>query len=165
MGKKKINDIKRCQSFMAFNKSLKKKGKIKGKNKKETKILRGMCPHYMLSKKGKLKNMIVKDDNECICPICKKSFPGKFYDDDKIDSIVDNTERLLNQAKYISIAIGAGAKTTEYLMQTSGMLVNLKKVTRRLRDLARKKGNIKSKKKQNGYGSERYGSWSINNHR
>ena len=149
---------------MKVTKSLNKKGKLKGSNKKETKTLIGICPHHKFNKKGKVKPTIFSNDGEyCICTLCSKKFPAKFYSNQEIGDIVGEMEMLNNQNKYTSVAINAGDATTEYFCNVGAILTSYKKNSKKVRNVAEKQGNVKKKKKNsnggNGNGSSMYGSW------
>lgn len=160
---KKSTEMKNVKSFTTFNDHVSKKGKIKGKNKKETKILKGMCPHYRLGKNGKLKNMIVRQGDKMVCKLCGEVFPARFFSDEELDKIIGDFKMSLNENKYITMYFNGGAKTTEYLMQLGGMISQYPKISKRLRDVAQKKGKIKNHKDKKKYqgGSSVYGDWSV----
>ena len=157
---KYANELKKVKSFVTFNDHVSKKGKIKGKNKKETKILKGMCPHFRVNKNGKVKNMVINNgQKQCVCKLCGKVFPARFYTDQEMNQIISDFEKTVNENKYIAVQINGGTKTTEYLMQLGGMLSQYPKISRRLRDIAQKKGKVKNKNKKKSYTSNVYGNW------
>ena len=45
----------KSKALLQVTKSINKKGKLKGRNKKETKMLKGMCTHHKINKNGKVK--------------------------------------------------------------------------------------------------------------
>ena len=159
------NELKKVKSFATFNDHISKKGKIKGKNKKEKKILKGMCPHFRVTKNGKLKNMVINNgQKQCVCKLCGEVFPARFYEDEELDKIISEFKKTLNENKYIAVQVNGGAKTTEYLMQLGGMVSQYPKISKRLRDVAQKKGKVKhNKDKKNGYKSNIYGDWDTRN--
>ena len=149
---------------MKVTKSLNKKGKLKGNTKKETKTLIGVCTHHKLNKKGRVKPTIFSNDGEyCICTMCGKKLPAKFYTNQEIGDIVGEMEMLNNQNKYTSVAINAGDKTVDYFCQMGSMLTSYKKNSKKVRNVAEKQNNVKTKKKgkgnNGGNGSSMYGSW------
>ena len=56
-----------CKPIQVTNKALTKKGRLKGKNKKETKALKNACMHHKINRKGKLKPAYFIQDNDCTC--------------------------------------------------------------------------------------------------
>lgn len=144
-------------------KATNKKGKLKGKNKKETKVLKAVCPHHKISKKGKIKPTTFRSsDGMCICSMCGAKFPARFYKDDDVDRIVGDMETLNNQSKYMSTAIGAGPKSIDYFCNMGAELSTYGKSYRKIREVADKRGRAKQKKRKRTFGgSSEYGSWSM----
>lgn len=141
-----------------------KKGELKGKNKKETKALKAICPHHRYNKKGKLKpTFFMNQDGTCICTMCGARFRTNFYNNDEIGQIVGDMKSVNEQAKFISVAAGLGEKTTEYFSQFGGLLSKYKKTYKKARNIASKQDQISNKKKKkNRTGSSQYGSWGRN---
>lgn len=141
-----------------------KKGDLKGKNKKETKMLKGICPHNCYSKKGKKKPTIFNNnDGTCICTMCGEKFPAKFYDNQELGNIVGDMKTLNNQAKYIATASDAGNDTVKFFSEVGVNLVNYKKYYKRVRKYVSTHDRIKNKKKKKQTaGSSQYGSWGRN---
>ena len=54
---KKQNEIKIGDGSVIaiITENLSKKGEIKGRNKRQTKVLRGACMHHVINRKGKVK--------------------------------------------------------------------------------------------------------------
>ena len=160
------NHNKKSKTLLLISKKITKKGKIKGDNKKETKQLILMCPHHKITKKGSVKSTLVPngvDENGrqiCTCELCKKDVSTKFYTDEQVDQIVGDMMALLQQLKFMGTAVGAD-KTTDFAAQACVMNKHVKKSYIRTRNVAKKSGNIKKKKKENGRGSNVYGSWSL----
>lgn len=137
-----------------------KKGKLKGKNKKETKLLRGACVHHYYNKKGNLKPLFFKQDDYMICNMCKAKVPLKFFSNEKIDKTVENMTLLNNHNKYTATAIGAGDKTVEYFSKMGADLTLYAKMSKKVRNIGKKAGTVKKKKKnKKRSGSQIYGSW------
>ena len=144
------------------SKSITKNGKIKGRNKKETKTLKALCTHHRRNKHGKLKAMIFSPDGEnCVCPACKGKFPASFYSNDDIKDTITPIEELNQQNKYTAVAINAGNETINFFCQFEVMLKHYPKMAKKVRNVAEKQGQVKDKKNKNrGKGSSMYGSWS-----
>ena len=83
-------------------KNLNKKGRIKGKNKKETKALKGMCVHHKLNNKGRIKPTLVgASKGYCYCSLCGARVPTKFFQiEDKVLLYYDSNNRLKKIKRY-----------------------------------------------------------------
>ena len=152
----------KSKSVMKVTKSINKKGKLKGHNKKETKMLKGICPHHRINKHGKVKPTIFSNDGEyCICTMCGAKFPAKFFTNDEIKTLVNDMEEMNNQNKFTSVATNSGDQMVDYFGQFGVMLKVYKKNAKKLRNVAEKQGNVRNKKKNKngGSGSSMYGSW------
>ena len=150
-----------CKAIQVTNRALTKKGKLKGKNKKETKMLRSGCMHHVITKRGKLKPKYFIEDDMCICKMCHKSFPAKLYKGDDVDDIFDNMEELVNQHKFLTVSVNAGNQACDEASSFAIKLPQIKKAYKRVSKLARKQTEIKKKRRKKKYnGSSQYGSWS-----
>lgn len=152
----------KSKSVMKVTKSINKKGKLKGHNKKETKMLKGICPHHRINKHGKVKPTIFSNDGEyCICTMCGAKFPAKFFTNDEIKTLINDMEEMNNQNKFTSVATNSGDQMVDYFGQFGVMLKVYKKNAKKLRNVAEKEGKIRNKKKNKngGSGSSSYGSW------
>ena len=138
-----------------------KKGRIRGKNKKETKQLIAMCPHHKYNKKGKIKPIIEYDDGVCTCYLCGAQFPAVPYDNDSFNKIHTDMTEVIDQAKYMAVEIGAGPETQEFLSSYAVQHKKFKKTYNKIKDVAVKQSRVKKKKHNgsSGGGSSRYGSW------
>lgn len=141
--------------------NLTKKGVLKGKNKKETKALRGMCPHHRLNKKGKIRPTIYSADGKTfICTSCGETFPAKFFTNEEIKEIMKNMKSLNNQNKFMAVATNSGDKMVSYFCQIGVMLQSYAKHAKKIRNVAEKSGDIRKKKhKRNETGSSALGTW------
>lgn len=149
-------------SVRLISNSLGKKGRIRGKSKKETKQLLAICPHHVYSKKGKLKPTIDYDNGTCTCYLCGATFSAAPYDNAEFNKKHDDMTEIIDQAKFMSVEIGGGAETNEFLSSYAAQHKKFKKVYGKIKDVAVKQSKIKKskKKKSNSGGSSRYGSWS-----
>lgn len=140
-----------------------KKGKLKGKNKKETRILKGACTHHIIGKNGKIKPMYHNDGNgRCICRMCGGSWKAKMYNDDDLERIIGKTEDVNNQSKMIVQAIGADKSTIRYFSEFGSMLKLYSKTYNNIRRIAEKQDSMKRKKKGNhsgGNSNTTLGAW------
>lgn len=155
------NNNRKNGPVQMVTRAINKKGRLKGKNKKETKMLKASCPHHRYNKKGKLKPTIFNNnDGTCICTMCGGKFPAKFYDNDQLGQIVGDMRTLNEQSKYMAVATGSGDSTVEYFSQTGAILSKYKKAYKKVRSFADKQSNIKNKKKKKvATGSSQYGGW------
>ena len=145
-----------------YTNALNKKGVLKGRNKKETRALKGGCPHHRINKHGKVKSsIIIKDGTTCVCTMCGAEFPAVFYNNNSINDIVDNMIELNNHNKFIAVAANAGDEMIELFSQTGVILQSYKKASKKNRNLAEKQDNVKKKnnKHNNRNGSSALGSW------
>lgn len=152
----------KSKSIMKVTRSINKKGKLKGHSKKETKVLKGICPHHRLNKHGKVKPTIFSNDGEyCICTMCGYKFPAKFYTNGEIKNLVGEMKEMNNHNKFTSVATNSGDQMIDYFGQFGVMLESYAKNTKKLRNVAEKQGSVKNKKnrKNNNSGSSQYGSW------
>ena len=117
--------MERIKSLEMVSKAVNKKGKLKGKNKKETRGLKAICPHNRYNKKGKMRPTIVNNnDGTCTCALCGATFSTKIYKGDMLKDAIQPFKALNDQAKYMAAASGAGAKAIDYFAQTGAMLAN-----------------------------------------
>lgn len=144
---------------MNITRNVNKKGKLKGKNKKETKFLKASCPHNKITKSGKLKSTVSINDNYCICELCGKRFPASFYDDSEIKNVVNSMIELNNQNKFTATAANCGEETVKYFSNMGVILDSYKKRSKKTRNLAKKTSAMKKKKHGNNNNYNSYGSW------
>lgn len=160
-----MSKIMRSKELVLVSKNLNGKGKLKGKNKKETKALRGICPHHKVTKKGKIRAQFfvggtnAEGQQMLYCKMCGQSFRAPFFDNDEINEIVDRMRELNNQNKFTSVATNAGQKTVSYFATMGSMLQTYPKLAKKLRNVAEKSGKMKKRKREQEYGSAKYGSW------
>ena len=158
------------KEVVMVSKNINSKGKLKGKNKKETKTLIGMCPHHRVTKKGKIRAQIfttnsgLNGETTIYCKRCAAAFRAAFFQNDEIKDIVESMKELNNQNKFSAVATNAGQKTVSYFSNMGIMLESYPKLSKKLRNVAEKKGNMKKKKRNNEYGSAKYGTWITTGH-
>lgn len=140
-----------------------KHGKIKGKDKKETKALKYMCFHHYYSKKGNIKPATINDNNgHIVCEMCGRTINTEIRKDSDIEEMIRNMMNIVDQTKFIVEASGMGAEAEDYLAKFSVELMKFKKVYKNVTKVALKNENVKTKKKKqksSGSGSENFGSW------
>lgn len=139
--------------------SLNKKGKIKGKSKKETLILKGACEHHRLNGKGKARQRVYVTNHVAHCKMCGASFRTDLYNDEELMKVLDNMKELNNQAKFMVKAIDGG-KDLEHFFCSMGANLNLyKKFYKNVSKVVDKIDHSKKKKKKNYTNSSEYGTW------
>ena len=143
--------------------NLNKHGRIRGKNKKETKAMQEACPHHVIDrKKGKIKRKYSynSETNTCTCKLCGKSWSATVENFDKLDKHLDKTDEYINQAKLFNVANGGGEHAQKYLAETAIHVGNFRKTYKKLGNAVLKQDKFKKKKKDNrNSGSSQYGSW------
>lgn len=171
MSKRKGNAeaIKKCKSITVTSQHINKHGKIKGKTKKETKLLEGMYPYYKLTNKGKLKLTADPgvDDNDkqvLVDRVTGDMFRAGFFEVDETKKITKDFKELVNNAKFMAVTIGADPKTVEYWCQLGAIVSSTNKQYKRLAKIGKKasavKNNGKHKKDKDRSGSSSLGGWS-----
>ena len=164
MGHDNNKNGKTFKAVSAISKARNKNGKIKGKNKKETKYLKRACAHHYYNKKGKLKPAFFNDSNgKCVCTLCERSFQTKIESKDNVRNDLEKTLSLANQAVTAAVAGGLGEKAVEKIVNFKVLLEEFPKDYSRIMKAISKEDNIKKKKKNNnngGGGSSQYGGWS-----
>lgn len=155
---------KSYKAVVAVSKALNKKGKIKGKNKKETKYLERACTHHYINKKGKEKPAYFNNSNgECICELCGRSFQTKIDTKEDVRNKLEAARSLADQAAAVAVAGHLGEKAVDKFVNLKVLLAEFPKDYSRTMKAISKADNIKKKKKKNnngGGGSSQYGGWS-----
>jgi hypothetical protein len=156
---------KNYKAVNAISKAINKKGKIKGKNKKETKFLLRACAHHRINRKGKLKPAFINNSNgKCVCELCGQSFPTKPATKAEIREMIQPVMESLNQATAVVVAGNLGDKAANRFVELKVALAEFPKYYSRTMKAISKADNIKKKKKNNGGdnggGSSQYGGWS-----
>lgn len=139
-----------------------KNGKIRGKNKKQTKVLRGACVHHTLTNKGKIKPTIYNDGKQtCTCRLCQASFKGRPYSKEEVAGKIKGAKEVINQLKYLAVAVNAGNDAVRYASEAGSILELLPKNYRKVASIAEKAESVrnKKKKKKNGSDFSTIGSW------
>lgn len=143
------------------------KGKIKGKNKKETKKIKAICTHHRLKKKsGKLVPAVfykeVDGVQKAICPLCGAEFSTELFTKKEVKERFKDSIEVLDQAAYAAEAVGAGTNITDFISSTKAQLKSSKKPVNKVLKIAssvNRVGKKKNKKRNGERGSSAYGSW------
>lgn len=146
--------------IMQVTKSLDNKGKIKGKNKKETKVMRWGCVHHRYTKRGRIKSTTIKDGNALLCTACKKEISGQFYKDAAVKKATEQLMDVAQQAKFLAVACNTSNRTIDYFSKFSIELHMFPKAYKRVAEIASNRGKSRKKKQRSQYtGSQEYGGW------
>lgn len=151
------------KAVSAISKNLSKKGKIKGKNKKETKYLQRACVHHYYNRKGKLKPAFINAPNgDCVCELCHRSFPSRIESKESVKNMIEPILGLLNQSAAAAVAGKLGNKAVDEIVAIKVGIEKFPKTYTRITKAVSKADNIKKKKhkNENGGGSSQYGGWS-----
>lgn len=155
---------RRIKQIELVTKAVSKHGKLKAESKKKRKMLKRICPHHKYNRHGKIKPTIFPNgDGTCICTMCGESFPANFFNNGELKEIVGDMKTVNEQAKYLSVAVGAGQNTVDFHTDMAVKLGDFAKSYKKLREVASKKDAIKKKKNKRSMGSAQYGSWGTRN--
>lgn len=143
----------------------KKKGKLKGKNKKETQLLKDICPHHFLTKKGRVETRLTNlgdmkykhpKPGVAKCVLCGTKFSLNPYTIQEVDDIVSAYVDLLNLTQYLSVEVNANGEITDMLGEECTRAREVKKIYKRINKITKKRNHIK-KNKSKRQGSSQYG--------
>ena len=165
MSKKRRNNlyyggkVKAVKPIQDVTRVLDRKGRLKGKNKKQTKILKYSCVHHKYNKKmNKVKTTAKKVGNSLICSACGAEISKQFFPKNQVKDICNELQEIVQQAKFLSVACGTSPDTINFFSKFSVELSMFPKAYKRLSEIANNRG--KMKKKKNDYsGSRQYGAW------
>lgn len=142
-----------------------KKGRLKGANKKQTRILRGSCVHHVITKNGKIKGTWSNNGKgQCQCYLCKATWPTKMLDKYEVEKKLHGAKELVNQAKFISQAINADRKTVTFYANLGASLEMFPNEYNNIKRIVEKRDSLKKKKKKGGNSGPKttIGYWSVN---
>ena len=149
-----------------ITKSLNKKGRIKGKTKEETKLLKAVCNGHKLNKKGKVRAIIVnRGDGYCECA-CGTVFPAAPYKKEEVKDMIQPLKELLHQGRFMCEAAGIDTATQQYFADTSIRIEKLPKIYNRVKKVVEKNDNNKKNKKNKknkgyNYDSDALAAWKV----
>lgn len=139
-----------------------KKGKIRGKNKQETRIMKGACPHHTINKKGKIVPTLVsdRDSNKYkVCRLCGARVEARTYDKEEVSKKLQGAIDVDNNMKFLAVATNAGEPMVRFSSELGSMLKVAKKYYRKVAKIAEKAEKIKSKKNKGRRSNDSLGSW------
>ena len=155
--RKKIKEVER------ITKNINKKGKIKGKNKKETKFLKVTCPHHYYNRKGKLKPMFFNtNDGYCVCEKCGAKIPTKIEDKATVKDYIEPVIGVTDQAITMAVSAGLSDKAVTELTAFKIGLNKFPKLYKKISTAVSREENLRCKKnkgRKGGGGSSQYGNW------
>jgi hypothetical protein len=167
MGKKlkrwKLN-ISDGQSLLQLQTdSLNKHGELRGRNKKETKVLQATCLHHKIGKRGKVKMRVNPDEHAGIahCTMCGEDFRVAPYTKEERKRICGDFREFLNQTKYFAVASKASEANLRQLAEVSIGVNIAEKINKKTTKIVLKQDSIVKKDKKNRLSST-LGSWNIN---
>lgn len=165
MGKNKNRgfiDLSNVNPLELTTKHVNKKGEIKGKDKKETNLLKGACLHHTISKSGKkIKARLDVDGEYCTCRMCKEKMRKSFYTDNEINEVMVPAKQFVSQLKMMTAAIGADLPTQRRVVSIALGLNEAPKIYKKEREIAEKQEK-KGKKKKNKDRNTAFGAWQVN---
>ena len=155
--KNKNRDYKVQGNIIAVIKQNTKKGKIRGKNKKATKILRGACPHHTITDKNKLKKLLIPDPGYgkgvCRCKLCDAKVKMKAYTKEEVRKGFEGAIEIVDNMKFLAFAVNAGADAAKFATELGSMLAIAPKYYKQISNIAVKgskvRNNRKNRKKEN----------------
>jgi hypothetical protein len=166
--KKKGGTSRRYQAVMVTTNAVNKKGKLKGKNKKEKKLLKESCCHHIYNKHHKLKATFHDaGPGVVVCELCGREIPVAWVETDKIKEICDPVLSYANQAVTGAVAANLGEKVVDYMVNFKVSVEEFPKYYKKTIKVLNKQDRMRKKKnrKNNGGGSTKYGSWVRSNNR
>ncbi len=163
MSKKQNNtnifDVGNADPVKIISEHISKKGKLKG-SKKEIKSLKAICPHHRYTKKGKKRFTVTRaGGNTMRCTLCGKTWKADFYKPENLNKRVDECAEVVDQMKFMAQAIGAGKESVREVTNISIHLGRIKKMYKKLQNVAAKRDKIKNKKNKKKTSANSYGSW------
>ena len=144
--------------------SLNKHGELKGKNKKETRVIRDTCMHHKIGKKGKLKSRVdLIGDNMGHCTMCCHEFTITPYTKEDRKKIISDVTEMTDQTKFMAAAIGADESTQRALAEFSVGIRNLNRINKQCTKMVKKEDQLSKKNKKNKQRDYDLGNWAIRN--
>ena len=140
---------------------LNKHGELKGRNKKETKIIRETCMHHKVGKKGKLKSRVEVSNGIAHCTMCGEDFRAKPYTKDERKQLIADVAEFTNHTKFLAAAVGASEDVQRSLAEFSVGIQNLKHINKKYTKLVEKQDRITKKDKKNKNTGSTLGNWNI----
>ena len=142
-----------------ISENVNKNGKIKGKNKKQTKDLKNACFHHYYNKRGKLKPRIHNNGSgKCTCSMCSHSFTTKLKSKAEITELNDDYMEAIDQTKFIVASAGLGKECEDYLANLAIGVGKFPKMYCKIKHQAEKTESVKKKKNKSGNKNNSYSS-------
>lgn len=165
MGRKKMKTVKLDlggKKLIEYHtQKLNKHGELKGRNKRETKLIKDTCLHHKIGKKGKVKSRIDLNGSKAHCTMCDHDFIVTPYDRETRKEVIDNMWEFTDQTKFMAAAVGADENTLRTLGEFSVGLDNINRINKVLTKIVKKEDMLSKKKKKNKNSSQELGDWSV----
>lgn len=163
MSKVKNNEYDAADIIDIISKNLNKKGRIKGKTKKETKALIAMCVHHKKNKNGKVKATTERVNGRKFihCTMCNKTINGQLASDEEVAEIMKRPLAMIEQMKFMAASMGADKETMRFVTTLSSLNARAPKVYRDMRKIVEKKSHLKNKKTNRNQNAS-FGGWRNN---
>lgn len=143
--KNDIYDLKGIDIIELMESHTNNKGKIVG-TKKEKKVLKDCCCHFLKSKKGKLKPRTELLNKQLRCRTCGNLIRPSYYSDNEVDKRFDAVDEVLSQGQLVAVASGAGNKVLQNFAEAKMHNRKARNDYKKVRNIAEK--NEKSKKQK-----------------
>lgn len=171
MGKKKDKmfkkgNTKRSEMLRLISNKINKKGKIKGKDKKETKQFRALCAHHVITKKGKIKNKLVTyNKTNAICKLCNAIVPVTLMSPEEVEKTLETGRIMYDQSKYVAVKMGMRPETVDIICNGAVYWYKMKKIFPRICEIVNKTNALNHhKNKPNDNNRDKvFGQWRIRN--
>ena len=142
--------------------ALNKHGELKGRNKKETKLLQATCCHHKLGKHGKIKMRVNPDQQAGMahCTMCGHDFRIEPYTKEQRNEVINNFIELVDQTKYFAMASRVSEANIRQLAEASIVAEITRKINKKTTKAVVKQNNIDKKSRKNRSTST-LGNWRI----
>lgn len=159
--------IRASSALQQTSRAVNKKGKLKGRNKQDTKRLKAICPHNRITKKNDIVETYRITEGKdgqpwCICTQCGAKFLAGYYETKEMKAIIKETKMVIENAKFLATAVNGEPKVIDKLASINSELDWVIKTSKKLTNIAKYQDDIKKNKKKNknkGYGGGSLGHW------
>ena len=158
--KRKNRKVKELPQVRTTTKFVTKKGKLKGRNKKETRLLKAACTHHIYVDGELVAPIYTESNGTRVCELCGKVFSAQFYNKSELHQTIDPTIELSNQMKFMAVAVGASESDVDMITKGHVYLTKMPKIYKKLTKVAAVESRVGKKKKgKKAFGTMQYGSW------
>ena len=164
--KKRMNDRRRnYDAINEVSKHVTKKGVIKGRNKKETRLLRQTCPHWIRTKKNEIDPALFSTSSGAqVCECCGEEVSTHFFSKAEVKNIIGAFTTLTNQMKFLAVSVNASNDDLNFIIDTHIRAPRLNKYYKKMKKIAQVQYRVSDKKKKKGAvkSSSDFGGWRTN---